>query len=91
MSSTWAFSSAICSARDRQAQLPLGLGQRDPQPPPGAELPLLAPQRGHLRRGIAADQRVVVAVVGHGVNFLVLIVILIVILLFLLCRDAGQE
>ena len=63
MSSTCGRSSAICCVRDRQAQLGLGLGQRDPQPPPGAELPLRAPQRGHLGRGVAADQRIVVVVV----------------------------
>ena len=53
---------------DRQAQFGLGLGQRHPQPPPGAELPLRTPQRAHLRRGIAGDQRIVVlvGVVGHG-------------------------
>ena len=65
MSSVCARNSAICSLRDRQPQLRFGLGQRDPQPPPGAELPLVAPQRGHLARGVAGDQRVFVSFV-HG-------------------------
>ena len=45
---------------DRQAQFRLGLGQRHPQPPPGAELPPRAPKRAHLRRSIAGNERVVV-------------------------------
>ena len=53
---------------DRQAQFRLGLGQGHPQPPPGAELPLRAPQLAHRGRRIAADQGVVVlgVLVRHG-------------------------
>ncbi len=53
---------------DRQAEFRLGLGQGHPQPPPGAELPLRAPQLAHGGRGIAGDQGVFVlgVLVGHG-------------------------
>jgi len=54
---------------NRQAQLGLRLGQRNPEPPPRAELALRTPQRAHLRRGITANQRIVVLIqtVTHGV------------------------
>ena len=64
MSSTWCFSSAICSRLIGQAQFRLGLGQGDPEPPPGAELPLRAPELAHCGRGVTADKRVVVLVEG---------------------------
>src|SRR5438128_2415715 len=43
----------------RHAQLVLGFRQRQPQPPPSAELPLRTPQLSHFPAGIAADQRIV--------------------------------
>ncbi len=43
-----------------QAELGLGLGQGDPELAPGGELAPRAPQLGHGRAGVAADQRVVV-------------------------------
>ena len=57
--------------RDRQPQFRLGLGQCDPKPPPGAELPLRTPQRAHLGRGVAGNQRIVVLIriVGHGLAY----------------------
>ena len=53
---------------DRQAEFRLRLGQGHPKPPPGAELPLRAPQLAHRGRGIAGNQGVVVlgVLVGHG-------------------------
>ncbi len=47
---------------DRQAQGALGLGQGDPEPPPGRELHPRRPEPGHPPAGVPADQRVVVDV-----------------------------
>ena len=51
---------------DRQPQLGLGLRQRDPQPPPRAVFALVAPQRGHLARRVAGDERILIFVVRHS-------------------------
>jgi hypothetical protein len=51
--------------RDRQAEFVLALGERDPEATPEAELALVAEERGHFRRGVAADERVFVAIVRH--------------------------
>ncbi len=45
---------------DRQAEFGLGFGQRHPQPPPGAEFALRAPEAAHFGRGVAVDQWIVV-------------------------------
>ena len=42
---------------DLQPQLPLRLGQRDPQPPPGAEFKILRENMLHLSTGIPGGQR----------------------------------
>ena len=65
MSSMWARSSAICSCVTGRPSSASASASADPQPPPGAELPLVAPQRGHLARGVAGDERVFVDVVRH--------------------------
>ncbi len=46
--------------RDGQSQLRFRLGQRHPEPPPGAELPLRAPNLTHLARSVTGDKRVFV-------------------------------
>ena len=53
---------------DRKAQLPLRLGQGDPELPPGAEFMVLREQILHLTAGIAGGERgdVPVAVSFHG-------------------------
>ncbi len=53
-----------------QAEFGFGLGEREPEPPPGAELPQRPPPLAHRLRGVAADQRVVVDVVRcrHDLN-----------------------
>jgi len=48
---------------DRQPQGALGLGQSDPQPPPGRELHPRRPEPGHRSAGIAFDQRIIVELV----------------------------
>ena len=40
---------------DRQAEFRLCLGQGDPEPPPGAEFSLRAPELAHRGRRIAGD------------------------------------
>ena len=56
---------------DRQPELRLGLGQRDPKPPPRAELPPRAPEGAHLGRAVSGNERVVVNQVriGHDASF----------------------
>ena len=51
--------------RDRQAQLGLGLGERDPKFAPGPKLPLRTPETAHLFGGVTGNERIIV-VVGHG-------------------------
>lgn len=54
--------------RNCQTQVGFGLGQGHPQPSPGTELPLGAPQFGHFTRGVAANQRIIVhQVTSHQV------------------------
>src|SRR2546425_5264177 len=43
--------------RDVEAELPLRLHEREPQPPPQADSPPLSPQRLHRRGGVALAQR----------------------------------
>src|SRR2546427_12757436 len=42
---------------DGEAELALGLHEREPQPPPQADPPALSPQRLHRGRGVALAQR----------------------------------
>ena len=49
-------SSAICASVIGRPESRLGLGQRDPEPPPGGELPLRRPELGHLPAGVAGDR-----------------------------------
>ena len=49
-----------------ETQFGFGLGQRDPKPPPRAELSLGAPQARHFTRSVAADQGVFVEFVHGG-------------------------
>ena len=53
---------------DRQPKFRLGLGQGHPKPPPGAELPLRAPELAHRGGRVTGNQRVVIlgVLVGHG-------------------------
>jgi PAS domain S-box-containing protein len=53
-------------AGHRQAQLVFGLGQGDPQFPPGGVDRLGRPQPAHFRRGVTGIQRVLVGVVRHA-------------------------
>jgi hypothetical protein len=49
----------------RHPELGLRLGQRQPEPPPGAEFAERSPPLGHLAACVACDQGIVVARVGH--------------------------
>ncbi len=48
--------------RDVQTQRAFGLGQRDPETPPGAELAPGGPESEHLGAGVAGGERVFVDV-----------------------------
>ena len=53
--------------RDRQPQRLLALRQRDPEPAPGGELPVVGEKPFHLLVGIAAAERILVKLVqGHS-------------------------
>ena len=65
MSLMWAAQLGDLLVGDGEAELGFGLGEPDPELPPGAELALVGPEGGHLARGVAGDERVVVGVV-HG-------------------------
>ena len=56
---------------DGKALLLLGLGQRDPQLAPGAELVVVREDILHLVRGVTgAERRDITVVLCHGISFL---------------------
>ena len=48
-----------------QPQLPLGLGQGDPKPPPGAEFEVVGEKMLHFPAGIAGGQGGNIGIMGH--------------------------
>ena len=60
MSVMWATQLGDLLAGDGEAEVGFGLGEPNPELPPGAELALVGPEGGHLARGVAGDERVVV-------------------------------
>ena len=55
---------------NRQPQLALGFGQRDPQAAPGGMDRLRRPEPAHFLRGVATDQRILILVVAQTSPFL---------------------
>ena len=54
--------------RDVEAQFPLGFSEHHPEFSPGGMLHLRRPQRGHLARGVSANERVIVNVVRQSMR-----------------------
>jgi hypothetical protein len=55
---------------NRESDLLFGFRQRHPQPTPSAELALTTPQVTHFTGGVSADERILVLIVGHGLDWI---------------------